>query len=430
MTKIRSGQTFLYRSAGYDSTIIEIRMKEKVTGSYLQVALTDALKRFPYMAQKLVEKDGSYYLHRDDVSMTVMKTRKFRVLGSMSTGYHLIDITYTENLIRVAFHHGLCDGRGVMPFVETLLYLYCCQKYKRKFSSEGIRLPGEPVPPEETLEPFGREHFPVDGPAEAPPDFGEGFALPESTLEPDACYHTEFLLNEGEFVRAAKSVGATPALFAAILLSRCVRKLNSQAEQPVLCNLAMDLRAAVGMEQTHRNCVGSVAFPFTAEDEKRELPEIAKEYRRLLSLQRDPDLIRAGLNRQIDLFNRLDTLGTLEEKRKLMSIFDSMINHTYVISYMGRLRTNNYAEHIDSARFYSDTIRGLTMNMISAGGKLSMELLQGFPEVRYAEAFGETLKSFGMLSSSGTEPIVTGRDKSYITASRQAERYYAEPEER
>ena len=73
MTKIRSGQSFLYRSAGYDSTVIEIRMKEKVTGSYLQVALTDALKRFPYMAQKLVEKDGSYYLHRDDVSMTVAK---------------------------------------------------------------------------------------------------------------------------------------------------------------------------------------------------------------------------------------------------------------------------------------------------------------------------------------------------------------------
>lgn len=428
MTKIRSGQSFLYRSAGYDSTVIEIRMKEKVTGSYLQVALTDALKRFPYMAQKLVEKDGSYYLHRDDVSMTVAKTQKLRVLGSMSTGYHLIDVTYTGNLIRVAFHHGLCDGRGVMPFVETLLYLYCCQKYKKKFSAEGIRLPGGPVPPEETFEPFGQEHFPMDGPAQTP-DFGEGFALPESIPKPEACYHTEFILDEAAFVRAAKAVGATPALFAAMLLSLCVRDLNPQAEQPVLCNLAMDLRSAIGMEQTHRNCVGSVAFPFTKEDEEKEPSEIANEYRRLLNLQRDPDLIRAGLNRQIDLFNRLDTLNTLAEKRELMSIFDGMINHTYVISYMGRLRTNDYAEHIESAHFYSDTICGLTMNMMSAGGRLSMELLQGFPEACYAEALHKALRPLGLLSATAVEPIVTGGDRSYITASRQAERYFAKVEE-
>lgn len=115
MKQIRSGQSFLYRTNGYDSTVVEIRMRDKVTGSYLQVALTNTARRFPYLTQKLVEKGGAYYLHRDDNSMVAVKTDKFRTLGSMATGYHLLDVTYTGNCIRVAFHHGLCDGRGVSP---------------------------------------------------------------------------------------------------------------------------------------------------------------------------------------------------------------------------------------------------------------------------------------------------------------------------
>ncbi len=162
MKQIRSGQSFLYRNAGYDGTVIEVRMRDRVTGSYLQVALTDTVKRFPYMTDKLVEKNGKYYTHPDLNSMTVNRTKKFRPLGSMTTGYHLVDVTYTGHFIRVAFHHGLCDGKGIKPFVETLIYEYCCQKYRQKLSTEGLLLPGTPIAPEETAEPFGTEFFAVE----------------------------------------------------------------------------------------------------------------------------------------------------------------------------------------------------------------------------------------------------------------------------
>ena len=336
MKQIRSGQSFLYRTNGYDSTVVEIRMRDKVTGSYLQVALTNTARRFPYLTQKLVEKGGAYYLHRDDNSMVAVKTDKFRTLGSMATGYHLLDVTYTGNSIRVAFHHGLCDGRGVMPFIEALLYDYCCQKYHKKFSSEGIRLPGEPIPEEETAEPFSREFYEVDETAVQPVEH-DGFALPESTSSPEACYHSEILLDENTFVHAAKAVGATPTLFAAMLLSRCILELNPHAEKPVICNLAMDLRSAIGKEQTHRNCVGTAYLPYTSQDEPIAPEELARRYRELLAAQRDPNAVKAGLNKQIGLFNKLDELPTLEEKRKLMSFFNGMVNNTYVISYMGRL---------------------------------------------------------------------------------------------
>lgn len=427
MKQIRSGQSFLYRTNGYDSTVVEIRMRDKVTGSYLQVALTNTARRFPYLTQKLVEKGGAYYLHRDDNSMVAVKTDKFRTLGSMATGYHLLDVTYIGNCIRVAFHHGLCDGRGVMPFIETLLYDYCCQKYHKKFSSEGIRLAGEPIPEEETVEPFTREFYEVDETAVQQVEH-DGFALPESTSMPEGCYHSEILLDENTFVQAARAIGATPTLLAAMLLSRCILELNPQAEKPVVCNLAMDLRSAIGKELTHRNCVGTAYLPYTAQDKTAAPEELARRYRELLAAQREPNAVKAALNKQIGLFNKLDELPSLEEKRKLMSFFNGMVNNTYVISYMGRLRLNDYAQYVESAHFFSDTICGLTVNMVAAAGKLSFEVLQGFPNAGYAQAFRQALAPYGLISASALDTVTTGRDKSFITASRQAERYYAKVE--
>lgn len=424
MQQIRSGQSFLYRASGYNSTVVEIQMRDKITGSYLQMALIHAGQRFPYLTQKLVEKGGAYFLHRDDNSMTVNKTNRFRTLGSMETGYHLLDVTYIDHYIRVAFHHGLCDGRGIIPFVETLLYDYCCQKYHRQFSSEGIRLPGELIPQEETAEPFSTDYFEVDSGA-VPQIEKDGFALPESTASPNVCCRTEILVDEAAFVRGAKAIGATPTLFAAMIFSRCILDLNIQAEKPVICNLAMDLRTAIGMEQTHRNCVGSAYLPYTLADRNQEPALLANRYRELLAVQREPNAVKAGLNQQIGLFNKLDEMKTLEERRQMMSFFDTMLNNTYVISYMGRLRLNDYAGYVESARFYNDTIRGLTVNMLSAAGKLSFVVLQGFSGKKYVEAFTQALAPYGFLSVSETAAVTTGKDKSYLTASRQSERFFA-----
>lgn len=112
----------------------------------------------------------------------------------------------------------------------------------------------------------------------------------------------------------------------------------------------------------------------------------------------------------------------------LMSFFNGMVNNTYVISYMGRLRLNDYARYVESAHFFSDMICGLTVNMIAAAGKLSFEVLQGFQETKYVESIAKALAPYGLLWTTATEQVVTGKDKSFVTAGHQAERYYAKPE--
>lgn len=66
--------------------------------------------------------------------------------------------------------------------------------------------------------------------------------------------------------------------------------------------------------------------------------------------------------------------------------------------------------------------------MVAAAGKLSFEVLQDFPDARYAQAFRQALAPYGLISASALDAVTTGKDKSFITASRQAERYYAKVE--
>ena len=79
MEKIRSGQSFLYRRAGLNCTVIDVRLKKKVRGAILTQALLEAIKRYPYLASKLVEKNGNFYIADNrNLSLTVRRTEDQR----------------------------------------------------------------------------------------------------------------------------------------------------------------------------------------------------------------------------------------------------------------------------------------------------------------------------------------------------------------
>lgn len=428
MKRIRSGQSFLYRAKGYGSTVIEIEMKDRISGGPIQRALSTCEKRFPYLLGKLIEKNGVYYSAPGCSSIVAVCTEKFRKLGSMATGYHLIDVTFFRNIIRVSFHHGLCDGKGILPFVESLLYYYCSFRYRKGFESDGIRVLGQVIDPEEDKEPFAHDYLPFDDSKVCNPDTA-AFHLPEAVSEPLISRRTEFIMDEDRFVSAAKGVGATPSLFAAILISGALQKLNMDAGKPVMCNLAMDMRKVLGIEKTHCNCISTAYLPFSAADLGSDMKTIAANYRKLLDRQREDNTVKANVNRQIYLYNKLDGLTSLDEKRRMMAFFYGMVNDTYVLSYLGRLKLNDYSQYVDSARFYNNAVSGLVVNMLCAGGRMTIDVLQGFDDMEYADAIHAAIEPYGLLGSRSGMILSTADDKSYMTASHQAERLYAKAEE-
>lgn len=424
MKKIRSGQAYLYRDGGISSTVIEIQMKDKVRGDLLRRAYEKSIIRYPYLASKLVEKNGDFYITENLLSLAFAKTDKFRSLGSMSVNYHLIDVTYIDNNIRVAFHHALCDGRGIKPFVETLIYYYCCSRYQKTFNAVGIRLAGKPLLPGETMEPFGNKKFDVSS-AAMPEIVKDGYVLPEHSKEVEKFFRYEININRDKFMTYAREHNATPAILIALLASKTIKQLHPDGEKPVVCSMASDMRKELGHDNTHKNCVHSLYLLYTEEVENLSFKEQATLYRKRIKEQKQPDVVKTAANSQIGLSDKLDQLGTYAEKKQMLSFLNDICINTFVISYIGQMQLGNWEKYVDSMHLYSSGTKGLILNMMSAGDYITIDLLQSFESENFAHKFMELLGEIG-LEYKATQQIefATTCDKTFVTAGRQAERYF------
>jgi Uncharacterized protein containing a NRPS condensation (elongation) domain len=424
MEKIRSGQTFLYRENGLNSTVLDIRMKSKIRGDILQRALTQTLQRYPYMTSKLVEKNGDFYLEESQIQMNVQKTEALRTLGSASTGYHLIDVTYWDRKIFISFHHALCDGRGIKPFLETLVYYYCCLRYNKTLDSTGVRLLEEPLLPDETQEPVGNTQFEVDT-NNLPQVNKTGYALPENAENCDSYYRHEIMIKQQDYIDFMKVHEATPAILLALLVSSSIQTAHPDADKPIVCSMAIDYRKEIGLENTHKNCVGSLYLPYSADTHALPISQQARLYRNLMKEQRTPDAIKNTVNTQIGLCEKLDTLPSLDAKRQALSFFNDMRIDTYVISYLGQMQLGGAEEFVESVHLYNSGVKGLRINMICAGDYFSIDILQNFQSQDFVNTFEKTLDACGIpYCVSKNILFETTKDKAYITASGQAERYY------
>ncbi|MBI4857861.1 MAG: hypothetical protein HY818_14065 [Acetobacterium woodii] len=388
MEKIRSGQAFLYREKGLHSTVIDTHMKETICGDSLKKALAKAIQRYPYLSQKMIEQNGDFYLIENPMPFVLDKPSELHSLGSAEINYHLIDVTYQDQHICVAFHHGLCDGQGIKPFVETLLYYYCTYKYQTKFNAPLIKLAGEPLLPDETKEPLGDGKFDVLD-ADLPVINKDGYALPDAINQSDekTYYRYEVNINQSNFIKFAKENNATPSIAMALLTSQAIKNIYPDADKPILCNLASNMRPELNLDHTYKNCVNSLYLPYSVDLEKLTFKDQAIAYRKMLNEQKQPNVVKTSANSMVYLSDKLDELPSYEAKQKMMSFFNNISLNTFIISYMGQSQLGECEQHIDSMHMYSSGTTGLVLNMLSVGENITIDFLQSFETEKYINAF-------------------------------------------
>lgn len=424
MRKIRSGQSYLYRDGGICSTVLDVRMKDKIRGDLLRRALETTIERYPYLSSKLVEKDGDFYIASNPLSLAFAKTDRYRALGSMEVNYHLIDVTYSDRKIRIAFHHALCDGRGIKPFVETLVYYYCCLKYNKEFPADGIRLAGEPLLPGETDEPFKDTHYEVED-TPMPDIIKDGYSLPENQSPVDRYYRYEVSIPQQQFIRYAKQHNATPAILIALLASKAIKHIHDDADKPIVCSMASDMRKEMNMENTHKNCVSSLYLPYTDEMETLPLSEQASRYRAIIKEQKQLDVVKRVANSHIGMCDKLDELDTFSAKKHMLSFFNDLCIDTFILSYLGQFELGEHAAYVDAIHLYGSGTKGLILNMTSAADTVTIDILQSFESECFMEAFTRLLETIELdYTISSRIEFATTSDKTFATAKFQAEKYY------
>lgn len=407
--KIRSGQSYLYKLRGMESEVLEVRFTENVRGAALNQALGETMRRYPYFCTKILEKDGDFYIVQNELAPVARKTRRLPALGSIDCGYRLVDVTYFGKSVFISFHHALCDGRGIKPFAETLVWYYCKFRYGENGAVEGVRLAGEPFLPGETAEPF-LSPYNCDKNKQFISLSRDAFALPEEEQKGDCRY--EVSMPSAAFMGACKRENATPAILVSMMMSGGIADLYPYFDKPINANIAADIRAALNCPNTFKNCVRSMILPYGHGAEKLPSRELATEYRKLLKEQQDFDYCRREANAMLALFDKLDTLPSYEEKREIMSFFEGMLLNTYVVSYLGQLVLGGNARYVASAHLYNSGTAGLGINMIACGDTFSLDFKQSFFSDKYVRAFLARAEKFGILYTvSEAIPFSTPTDK-------------------
>lgn len=381
-----AGIPYLYRAKGAVSTVMEVVMKEEVDGEMLQVAVNFTVSRHPYFKSSLQERQGDYYIAENEMPFEVKETKELRSLGSKELNFHLMDITYFGKKIFVAFHHALCDGLGARRFVETLVCYYCEFKYRVNIENGDGTLPK----PGDILDPFAYGMYPMED-VPMPESIKDGYALPEvpETMDGDTDYRYEFTLNNDSLMAYSKKIGASPAIVVALIVSKAIHTVHPDADKPVLCSMASNLREGLHAENTFKNCVNSINLPYHP---NASFEEQAAEYKQIIKAHKEENYVKRCANGMVYLFQRLDALDTLEAKKAAMAMFDNIRINSYSLSYTGRLDLTECERFIDSMHLYSGGNNGLFVNMMSVGNTTTIDILQSFTDESYVNTIKELLQ--------------------------------------
>ena len=380
-----AGIPYLYREKGAVSTVMEVVMKDEVDGEMLQVAVNFTVSRHPYFKSSLQERKGDYYIAENEMPFEVKETEELRSLGSRELNFHLMDITYFGKKIFVAFHHALCDGLGARRFVETLVCYYCEFKYGVNIENGDGTLPK----PGDILDPFAYGMYPMED-VPMPESVKDGYVLPEvpDTMNGDIDYRYAFTLKNDSLMAYAKKIGASPAIVVALLVSKAIYTVHPDADKPILCSMASDLREGLHAENTFKNCVNSINLPYHP---NISFEEQAAEYKQIIKAHKEENYVKRCANGIVYLFQRLDALDTLEAKKAAMAMFDNIRINSYCLSYTGRLDLTECERFIDSMHLYSGGNNGLFVNMMSVGNTTTIDILQSFTDESYVKAVKELL---------------------------------------
>lgn len=414
-SKIRTGQPFLYRNGGLESQVLEICMKEPINGSTMSSALSKTLRRYPYFTSRLAEVKGDFFPAKNTLPMVLRHGKNLLPLGGKETNYHLLDLNYDGKTLFISYFHGLCDGRGIMPFARTLLYYYFSLEHAKIMKVPNIQRATDPMQEGEEMEP-GFVSLDVASSSGMPKIQRQGYAIPEAVCQKaraSESFRYEIRIDAKTFMEYAKSVSATPAIAVALLFSSMLREVRgSDNDEPIICNLVTDLRSGIGLENTYRNCVSSVELLLTNEESGLFFSDLAVKYREIIREYRKPENIQREFQKIIRLSDKLDALPSFEEKQQALSFFDTLLSNTYVLSYIGRTSFGDCEDHIEEIHTYSSGSPGLSMEMLATEDYFFIDLMQSFQDDKYAFAFADMLLRQGIdAKMSGAILYSTPKDK-------------------
>ena len=415
-----SASPYVYLPVELPAYVVEITHRDIINGELLQLSVNKTLKRMPYLADTFTVEKAAVYYAKNPLPMEVAHTATLRRVGGKETNYHMLDVTWNDNITWFSMFHGFCDGQGISSFIESVLYHYYCMKDGAEYDSNGIRTDKETMSDAETFEPFS-------GTYEVSPDFkmperkeqSKPYHLPDIAVSPDKETHEYgFSISSDAFMGFVKENGTSPVVALSMLMGEAIQKMHPDADAPIFSNIPISIRRMLGCEETFKNCSSRAILPLSGTPmDAMPFAARAAALRGVLKQQMLPDLYCAIYNRLGQMYRqRMSEVDYWEEVKKPSGLM-SVCHDTFYADYIGRFHETEYSDQLINIRFLCKPAAGKTLhiNMIEHHKRFRIDCLACNDITPLMDALEETFKKHSLSVERPAEhrfalPLTAWRD--------------------
>lgn len=299
-----SGKAFIEQTKQGMGGIFRYCMKDKVNVKALTEAYNKVLAMYPFYNLTFEEREDNVYYKE---LKYVPEVRPFNELDTSDhTNKPLIEVYYEDKEIIINFFHVLTDGEGFFFFASTLLHEYVN-------AYQGIE--EEPIIRDfdYTYDVLEKE-IPVQGSQKVydlldtyiPPEYDASKAtLKTYKIRLDRkdwkTYVDKFISDYGvEGIRRLLAIGGEDAFVAGYALIKAFSKVHPEADKPLMCRFPMNMRSALGRENTLRNCALPQAFyNITTRDAVENAEAVVSAYERISEMT-SSDNVKKEVNKLVE----------------------------------------------------------------------------------------------------------------------------------
>ena len=358
-----------------------LTLKDSVDGDILRSAVEALRGRFPYFYVRAARRGKDAVTVPNPLPMTVRNTWNPITFNSEAANFHLAAWKYEGCRLAFEISHSLTDAAGVLPYVQSVLYLYLSEATGCFFDPAGVRLPGQPIPESETGNPFG--NLDIDGAAplyqkKPVPDFfrpacGTGSGKTVFCLK----------LRESQVMQYCREFDGTPNVIVSVMLAKAARRFDPSCEKPFTAMVCVNHKALLGNHDNYRCFVGSAFLDFPPDRNPDNVHKACTIARGQLMLQAQPE-------------NSLWEIRQM--KQGVPPPSPDIPQASFCVSYPGGRSFGPLGLWIDE--FYIMTslskITDILCEITCAGPSFFLAFMQPFPSPDYFRCFLEELASAGI----------------------------------
>ncbi len=379
---------------------VKVTMKEEIDCKVLKSALNVAIKRYPYLAVKVItQPDGAYDLLPNDAEVVVIRTgNNLPKLGSEEVNGHLVFLDYEGRDIYFNISHSLCGGHGSFPFVMTVIYQYVKEKYNVEPDAPNIRKPDSPLLENEMVEPT------VDMLPDMPSSYKYAGKKPQMMIKDylNGMYnpfkrnpnYMEFAFRQKDIIELAQQNDFSVVSIFIILMAKALDKVLPEKCKVIGAETANCPLDQMGIDDAHADLLTHIFVDYDREMLSRDMGFLGTVTRGNIILQKDLENCQEEIRQILKVYEEVDKITG--KKDKIKYIEENNLNRgkdarhgTFLCNYTGRMDWGEVADYVES---YFAIIEGhLTMEVTSIDNRLFLSIMYLIDGSKYTKAFIEVL---------------------------------------